>query len=187
MNYSVYEFIFPNNKRYIGMTSRPINERWSGGYGYRGQVVGKAIQKYGWDNVEKNIVASNVSKETACNLERELIQKFHTLEDAFGYNKSEGGDCGCCLSGELHWTYNTPRPKSTRQKISNSLKGRYISKSNPHHTSVKQYTLNDELIKEWDSFADIERELGFRHAHIVDCCKGRRNTAYGFHWKYQKL
>lgn len=27
-------------------------------------------------------------------------------------------------------------------------------------------------------------ELEFNHPHIVGCCKGRRNSAYGFKWPY---
>ena len=89
------------------------------------------------------------------------------------------------MSGKRHWTYNKPRPKTTRDKISKSLMGRYVGKENPHHTSVEQWSLTGEYIKTWDSLADIKRESGFSHAHIVDCCQGRRKMAYNYQWKYK--
>lgn len=46
--------------------------------------------------------------------------------------------------------------------------------------------VSGEIIKTWDSAADIERELGFRHANISACCKGKKKTYKGFIWKYAK-
>lgn len=50
-----------------------------------------------------------------------------------------------------------------------------------------QYSLNGELIKIWDSTAQIERELGLKSKHIQNVCRGdNSNTgnAYGYHWEY---
>lgn len=33
--YTVYQFIFPNEKQYIGQTSKPPAERWKEGAGYK--------------------------------------------------------------------------------------------------------------------------------------------------------
>ena len=46
-NYSVYELIFPNGKRYIGLTGQEPESRWKNGEGYKGQLVYKPIKKYG--------------------------------------------------------------------------------------------------------------------------------------------
>lgn len=186
MNYYVYELVFPNNKKYIGITKQNPIDRWGGGGGYYGQMVYKPIKKYGWENIKHNILFSNLTKEDACQKERELIKEYNTTNILYGYNIGEGGECGCCISGEKHWTYNKSRPEATRKKISESLKGRYISKKNPHHTEVNQYTLDGVFIRQWDSLADIKRELGFNHPHIVGCCKGRINHAYGFKWSYNR-
>lgn len=184
MNYSVYELIFPNNKRYIGITSQNPEKRWKRGSGYMGQMVYKPIKKYGWENIKHNILFADLTKDEACKEERKLIKVYQTTDFRYGYNLGEGGDCGCCMSKERHWTYNKPRSLETRQKISKTLKGRFIGGSNPHHTSVNQYTLDGIYIKTWSSLADIKRELGYGHAHIVDCCQGRRNKAYGYKWEY---
>ena len=47
--YIVYMHIFPNNKKYIGITSKTPNGRWEGGTGYnkiRQPMMYNAIQKY---------------------------------------------------------------------------------------------------------------------------------------------
>ena len=49
---------------------------------------------------------------------------------------------------------------------------------------VGQYDLDNNLIKVWDCFLDIENELGFYKQNIWKCCNGWRNKAHGFIWKY---
>ena len=46
-NYCVYELIFPNGKRYIGLTGQKPELRWKYGLGYKGQLVYKPIKRYG--------------------------------------------------------------------------------------------------------------------------------------------
>ena len=50
--------------------------------------------------------------------------------------------------------------------------------------SVMQLNTNGDLVKIWECMSDIERELGFNHSHISQCCGGKKNVAYGFTWKY---
>lgn len=49
---------------------------------------------------------------------------------------------------------------------------------------VVQYSLDGTAIKVWPSSHEIERQLGFRHGNITNCCRGRQNTAYGYIWQY---
>lgn len=52
----LYKMTFPNGKVYIG-TTFDINRRWdNNGAGYRGQKVWEPIQKYGWDNIKKEVL-----------------------------------------------------------------------------------------------------------------------------------
>ena len=55
-----------------------------------------------------------------------------------------------------------------------------------HSKPVLQYDLNDNLVKEYPSIKQIERELGFANQHISKCCKGKLKQAYGFKWKYKE-
>jgi len=58
-----------------------------------------------------------------------------------------------------------------------------------HHSSKKvyQYSRMWELIKTWDSWMDIHRELWISRGNISDCCKWRVKTAWGFIWKYELI
>lgn len=49
---------------------------------------------------------------------------------------------------------------------------------------ISQYSIDGEYIREWESFKEIERELGFNKGFINMCCKGKQKTAYGYRWEY---
>lgn len=81
-----------NGKKYIGITSREPKKRWGhNGGNYKGQKFYNAIQKYGWDNFGHEILKENLSKTKAENMEIDLIEKFNTRDDKFGYNVAIGG------------------------------------------------------------------------------------------------
>ena len=68
---------------------------------------------------------------------------------------------------------------------------RWVSKSeNTRHSiykcscKVKQIDKNGNLIKIWDSFYQIVRELDYERSSIIMVCKGRRRYAHGFKWEY---
>lgn len=83
--YCVYEFTFPNGKKYYGMTIN-TEGRWQDGRGYKTQPVGKAIEEFGWENVEKKIIAENLAKANASLIERTLIKATGSDMPGFGYN-----------------------------------------------------------------------------------------------------
>lgn len=102
-----------NNKKYIGITKQPKPEyRWgTNGCNYKESPhFYSAIQKYGWNNFEHMVVAKNLSKQDACNMERELISKYKTQNNLFGYNIFEGGTAPTI-------------PQETKNKISIKLQG----------------------------------------------------------------
>ena len=87
--YCVYEHVFPNGKRYIGISCQ-ISKRWRSGKGYELQdKMAKAIEKYGWDNIAHNIIADGLTEEQAIQLEEYLIAQLKTIDH--GYNVSVGG------------------------------------------------------------------------------------------------
>lgn len=83
-----------NNKFYIGMTGRKVEQRWgSNGSNYSTQThFWNAIQKYGWDNFEHTVLLEQLTKEEACKIEVLLISLFNTQNPNYGYNVSPGGD-----------------------------------------------------------------------------------------------
>lgn len=97
--YIVYMHIFPNGKKYIGMTSKKPNYRWENGLaGYtehKQKAMYDAIKEYGWENVEHIILYENLSYEEASEKEIQLIKEYktncHRYGDEYGYNMTDGG------------------------------------------------------------------------------------------------
>lgn len=58
------------------------------------------------------------------------------------------------------------------------------NKRNTNCKRVLQLDLNGNLIREWDSLHEINRQLGFDTAHISKVCKGLKKTGYGFMWRF---
>lgn len=118
-NYKVYVHISPNNKYYVGITKQKINRRWRNGKGYRqNDYFNNAIEKYGWDNFQHEIVASGITREEANNFEKVLIKELNSMDREFGYNRTEGGD------GQ-HGT-KCPQWKKDKQSIEMSGKGNHM-------------------------------------------------------------
>lgn len=91
-NYKVYLHTFPNGKMYVGITRQNVEDRWQNGYGYKKQPIYSEILKYGWDNIKHEVLFTNLDKNNAQIKEKELIQKYNTINN--GYNISIGGSCG---------------------------------------------------------------------------------------------
>lgn len=88
--YCVYEHVFPNGKKYIGISS-DVEKRWRNGKGYETQgKIANAISRYGWENVKHNVIVDGVTKEQAEALERYLIAELDTIKN--GYNTAIGGE-----------------------------------------------------------------------------------------------
>ena len=101
-----------NGKIYIGITMQKPEIRWGkNGNNYKSSPhFYSAIQKYGWDNFEHNILFTGLTKEEVCLKEQELIQYFNSMNREFGYNSTSGGDV---------FTMN----EEIKQKISQALMG----------------------------------------------------------------
>lgn len=105
-----------NGKRYFGITRTAPKRRWAAGHGYQSsRHFNFAIQKYGWDGFDHEIIADNLTKEQACAMERDYIARFKTTDARFGYNLSEGGQSGAA---------GIVQSEETRAKKSAKLKGR---------------------------------------------------------------
>lgn len=112
--YKVYKHTCPNGKIYIGITSKEVEERWKKGLGYKNNKhFTYAIIKYGWDNINHEILCENLHKEEAEQMEIELIKKYKSNISEFGYNIASGGKSN----------YGYRHTAITKEKISNSLKG----------------------------------------------------------------
>lgn len=95
-SYTVYLHITPSNKRYVGITSMPVKKRFGkNGKGYStSKYFYRAIQKYGWDNIQHIILYTGLTREQASEKEKELIALYQSNKREFGYNCTLGGDGG---------------------------------------------------------------------------------------------
>ena len=91
--WTVYKHTCPNGKVYIGITSVKPEYRWSNGKGYTGsKYFNNAIKKYGWDNIDHEILFTNMNEKEAKDMERQLIAQYNSNNPQFGYNMTKGGD-----------------------------------------------------------------------------------------------
>lgn len=89
-----------NGKKYVGITMRGAEKRWgANGSRYKGQALGYAIEKYGWDAFEHEVLLTGLTKEQAEEEERRLIKELGTMVPN-GYNLTTGGELGKDVSDE---------------------------------------------------------------------------------------
>lgn len=109
-----------NGKKYIGITSQKPTRRWQNGLHYNTQpYFWRAIQKYGWDGFQHEILYTELNQERAERLEVELIEKYQTRALDKGYNVAIGGNA---RSG---WNHT----EEAKQRMSKSRKGRAVAES----------------------------------------------------------
>lgn len=81
-----------NKKKYIGITKRNPKYRWNNGKGYfSNSYFYNAIEKYGWENFNHEVLFENLEEIEAKSLEIKLIKEMNTTFPN-GYNITLGGD-----------------------------------------------------------------------------------------------
>ena len=139
--FTVYRHITQDGKSYIGCTSKKRPEkRWKNGLGYRRQIkIREAIEKWGWDNIEHQIISTNLTEKEAKWLENYLICYYRTFilfEDCNGYNMNLGGD------GQVG-VINTEEYK---KKQSEKQKGRPSNRKDYHHSEETRKKISSSNI-----------------------------------------
>lgn len=220
-NYKIYKHTNKiNQKVYIGQTCTSLKARFGkDGIGYRGcKIFYSAIQKYGWENFEHEILEENIaSDELANEREKYYIALYQSTNPKYGYNIQNGGHSQNLLSikvyqynidgdyigyfesiAEAMRTYNIANGKISdccngRKKSAGGYRWSYIKLEhlepytrNTNSKQVFQYSLAGKFIKSYESVVAAGKTFNaIKGTHITSCCKGRRETAYGFMWRYQ--
>jgi group I intron endonuclease len=141
--YCVYMHTFPNGKRYIGQTKQKPEYRWSNGNGYKGcSYVFSAIKKYGWNNIQHEVLIDGICREEADKWEDSLIALYRTNEKAYGYNLRSGGTSGYEYTCEVKAKMSANRKgkkqsEETRKKHSEALKKYYSTHEVSEETRKK--------------------------------------------------
>lgn len=135
-----------NGKVYIGQTCN-LSERWRGnGKNYFNSIkFYNAIKKYGWDSFTHEVLYSNLNKQAADRLERELILQYNSIEE--GYNLKEGGARGELSVESIEKMSNSLKRgysdfPERREKIRNKALGRIMPKSIRHKISLNHTRSN---------------------------------------------
>lgn len=149
-----------NDKKYIGLTSRSIEEREASHISESKNKTNKcyntpfkrAIRKYGIEGFKRDIICTADTLEEACKLEKYYIKKYKTYykyKNSNGYNATIGGELIQC-------------PKDRVIQIS---------------------TETLEIICVWDSVAIAEKEL---EISIYDAVNNYSTTANNSYWIYER-
>lgn len=86
--YTVYMHASPNNKKYIGLTTTSLHQRWKNGVGYiDNQKFYADIKKFGWENIEHYKMYETSDEDMARDVESNLIQKYQSYRPKKGYNR----------------------------------------------------------------------------------------------------
>lgn len=192
LTYCVYRHTNKENgKAYIGMCAESRTKtRWANGHGYYQQrQFGDEIKKYGWDSFDHEILFAGLTKEEAIAKESECIIRFGTLEPT-GYNISIRGDKP--FWGQRH-------TEETKVAISEKLKKYKMTEAHKAHISEKkagihhhfakpvfQFSKGGEFIREWAYMGDAAKTLRIHKESISACCKGKRPSAGGYVWSYER-
>lgn len=78
------------------------------------------------------------------------------------------------MTAKENCNWGTRNERSTKKRINGKCS-----------KTVLQFDLNNNLVKEFPSAMQVERELGFANSNIIKCCKGKYKTAYNYKWKYK--
>ncbi len=161
--YCIYKHTLPNQKVYIGQTC-DVKRRWRESNYVGNCLFYRAIKKYGWNNIAHEILEDQLTLEQANEREKYYIALYNSTDSNYGYNLRAGGEGGGMIVNKTE-----------------QFKKRY--------KKVYQYDLNGEFVAEWDNLAAAAEECGAKDkiTGISQCCNGKKKTAYGFQWRYEKF
>lgn len=201
-----------NKKLYIGLTTKSLEERRRE---HIKQVNNdsqlafhRAIRKYGLDNFIWEVIDKADNKNELCNKEMYWIGYYKTythLDDSHGYNMTIGGEGAMgrihsdetrkimsekkqgVFDGENNPMYGKKHTEETANKIRKALKGKGAGGKNPRARAIVQLTLDGDFVAEHSNAKEVAVNMfnAVNGTNILQCCRGRRRTAYGFIWAYK--
>lgn len=199
--FSVYTLYNPiSQKYYVGITSQKPENRWKRGKAYKhNEHLTNAIEKYGWDVFEKNVIATGLPFEIASRFEQRLIKECDSYKN--GYNQSWGGENSPSFHmsdeakekianarrkycGEMCWNYGKTIQEVMGDKYEQWLVNVRAARQLPNAKWKRVICLND--MKIYDSCE--KANLAYGITTVDDICNCRRGTdrydENGYEWKF---
>ena len=206
-NICIYKHTSPSGKVYIGQTGQKPENRWDNGSGYKSGYFYCAIKKYGWENIQHEVLFTGLDQLNADIIEEDLIYYYKQIGKS--YNLANGGsvnrgwkmseeakeklriiNTGRTMSdeakekirlsklGEKNPNYGKSPSKETREKISKAGKGRGAKR-------VKQIDPESgEVVKIWDSETEACEFYKGNPGLISDAIR-RNSLTKGYYWKFE--
>lgn len=158
-----------NKKRYVGITSQAnLKRRSKNGKAYKGcPYFYRAIEKYGWDNFDHEVLVSNLTETEAKEMERFYIELFRTTNLMFGYNIDSGGGMPIRMSPE------------GRQSMIAAISGANAPRARP----VVVFDGNGNKINEFGCIVDAERF--YNQKSLWGHINSRRGTRGGMMFRFK--
>ena len=161
--YKIYKYTSPSGGVYIGQTHKTIEER-AGNNGYYYMILNKKTGKF-----LQPAIGNAILKYGWDNFKKEILYTGLTSEEADRIEKElilDSRSTGVCYNAD----------SGGKSTIENKRKRR-----------IRQYTLDGEYVKTWDSLKEAEEFIGIKKAegNISYCCQGKKKRAYGYIWRYE--
>lgn len=200
-----------NGKQYVGVTRFSINERFKEHRRDRGKKklydrpLYKDMRKYGVENFSVSLL-EECDDDIRFDREVYWVEKLNTYKN--GYNLTFGGTGKhYCDYEEISNKYLEIKSLEETAKLFEvdthtvrlacNLNNVEIVRFDPSK-SVDMLSIDGEFIKTFHSFKDAaefllisgftsNKSIGGIRAHIIDVCKGKRNAAYGYRWRYSVI
>jgi hypothetical protein len=120
-----------------------------------------------------------------------LIKVYDSTCPQKGYNHTKGGDVGGMLNCKQSIEARKKISEYQKNKIFTEEHKRRISEAKSgvnHHFAKKvyQYTKDGMFIKEWDYMTQASQELKINKGNIGEVCNGKRKSAGGYIWRYER-
>lgn len=151
-----------NGKKYVGQATnlKTRQNKWKSTSGhYAGKAIDAARKKYGIDNFGFEILKECKDDELDY-WEKYYIKELNT-KVPYGYNMTDGGE------GMTGYTHS----QETKKKLSEARKGIPNIKLSKPVLQIDMIT--NEIIAEFPSIREVERQLGYSQPNISKCCKGK--------------
>lgn len=182
----VYKHTFPNGAVYIGKTDANPEDRWLNGWGYKNcPLMFNAIIKFGWDNVNHEILYDNLTKEEATKIEIVQIRE-HSLRSVMTYNIQHVSPQYIAQENAHYIPETTPQIIPQSKIVHNVPKRTVIPRKqhivpltekpdNVRTCAINVYTQDGEFIATYPSAKIASQEMGVNHGDIISCCKGKKS------------
>ena len=173
----IYKLIFPDRKVYIGMASisqkridghrKEAYAKTDGDWNNKSRCK-KAIRKFGWDNVQVEIMEFVPKWTSLRNRERYWIAQYQSWKEEYGYNSNKGG------GGVIQHT------EEAKAKISAAHEKKPVTSC-----KIKESYANGTQLVEFVSYPsamEAGRKTEVNNGDISACCNKKKKSAGERYW-----